>query len=356
MTAAAGTALVLGAGGVVGGAVLDHFAAQEDWITIAASRQPPEAGGRSGVRVRRMPVDLLDAADCRAKLAENPEVTHIYFAAYKKAATPAEEAETNLAMLTNLIDAAEREAPGLHHVNLVHGQKWYGNHLGPYRTPAKEDDPRHMPPNFYYDQQDFIDARQRGKDWTWSAVRVQAPLAFSLGSPMNQVLIVGLYGSICRALGQPLNFPGPQGCFDALYQVTDPGLLGRAMQWMSTQPQCANRAFNVTNGDFFRWRNFWPRLADFFGVPLGEVRPRSLAEMMADKGPIWNRIVAEHGLQQYRMEQLVDWRWGDFVFGSAFDNVSSTIRIRQSGFHDCMDSEDCYLRALTKLRDLRVIP
>ena len=38
----------------------------------------------------------------------------------------------------------------------MQGSKWYGNHLGPYLTPARETDPRHMPPNFYYDQQDFL--------------------------------------------------------------------------------------------------------------------------------------------------------------------------------------------------------
>jgi hypothetical protein len=38
----------------------------------------------------------------------------------------------------------------------VHGAKWYGMHIGPYRTPAREGDPRHMPPNFYYDQQDLV--------------------------------------------------------------------------------------------------------------------------------------------------------------------------------------------------------
>ncbi|MFZ2082090.1 MAG: hypothetical protein WAV38_36640, partial [Xanthobacteraceae bacterium] len=50
-------------------------------------------------------------------------------------------------MLVNLMDAIETASPDLVHVNLMHGTKWYGNHLGPFKTPAKEDDPRHMPPN-----------------------------------------------------------------------------------------------------------------------------------------------------------------------------------------------------------------
>lgn len=352
MSETTGTALIVGAGGVVGRTVLDHFTGLDGWSAIAASRNPPEAAAGA----RRVAIDLQDPADCRRRIAENADISHIFFAAYRPAPDPVSEVEVNLAMLVNLVDAAEAEAPGLRHVNLAHGQKWYGNHLGPYRTPAKEDDPRHMPPNFYYDQQDFIAARRKGKPWTWSAVRVQAPLGFSLGSPMNQVLIVGLYGSICRALGQPLNFPGPAGCFDALYQVTDPDILARSMHWMATRPACANQAFNVTNGDLFRWRDLWPRLAAFFGVPRGEVRTRSLADLMGDKGDVWDRLVAEHGLQPYKMEQLVNWRWGDFIFGSTYDNVSSTIKIRKTGFADCMDSEECYLNALEKLRKEKIIP
>lgn len=35
------------------------------------------------------------------------------------------------------------------------GAKWYGQHLGMYKTPAKETDPRYMTPNFYYDMVDY---------------------------------------------------------------------------------------------------------------------------------------------------------------------------------------------------------
>lgn len=346
-----GSALVVGAGGVIGRAILDHFAVQPGWQTIAASRTP--SAGQPGVDCLAM--DLLDPADCRAKLAGS-DVTHVFYAAYLKKPAPAEETEVNLRMLVNLVDALEAEAPRFGHINLTHGQKWYGNHLGPYRTPAKEDDPRHLPPNFYYDQQDFIAERQLGKSWTWSAIRPQAPLGFSIGSPMNQVLILGLYGSICRELGVPLEFPGSEGCFNALYQVTDVALLGRAVHWIATTPSCANEPFNVTNGDLFRWCNLWPRIAEFFDVSAGTVRRRPLARTMADKGPLWDRIVAKHGLQAHRMEDLVDWSWGDFVFGSDFDNVSSTVKLRQHGFYDFVDSEDSYISALSKLRENRIIP
>jgi hypothetical protein len=47
----------------------------------------------------------------------------------------------------------------------------YGAHLGPFKTPAKESDAHHMPPEFNIDQQQFLEQRQRGQHWTWSAIR-----------------------------------------------------------------------------------------------------------------------------------------------------------------------------------------
>jgi hypothetical protein len=45
-------------------------------------------------------------------------------------------AAPNRTMLVNLLDAIEPASPDLAHVNLMHGTKWYGNHLGPFKTLA----------------------------------------------------------------------------------------------------------------------------------------------------------------------------------------------------------------------------
>ena len=65
----------------------------------------------------------------------------------------------------SLLDAVEPETRGLEHVHLVQGTKYYGMHRGPFRTPAREDDPRPATPNFYYEQQDLLVERQRGRGW-----------------------------------------------------------------------------------------------------------------------------------------------------------------------------------------------
>lgn len=68
-----------------------------------------------------------------------------------------------MAILKNLLDAVEETSPSLRHVTFYQGGKAYGADLGPFKTPAREDDLRLMPPNFYYDQEDFLRQRQPGK-------------------------------------------------------------------------------------------------------------------------------------------------------------------------------------------------
>jgi nucleoside-diphosphate-sugar epimerase len=139
-------ALVVGGLGVSGRGIVAALTQQPDWHVVTLSRRRPEeeAGGASHICV-----DLLDKHDVEAKLSRLSGVTHVFFAAYLERPTAAEEVAPNLAMLRNVVETIERIAPGLEHINLMHGTKAYGTHLGPHKTPACEADPRHMPPNFY---------------------------------------------------------------------------------------------------------------------------------------------------------------------------------------------------------------
>ncbi len=347
-----GTALVVGATGVTGRSTLRHLVDSGSWDVIAVSRRAPDVPGE----YRHLPVDLLDAEATRAALGADLGVTHVFYSAYVERPTWSETVAPNVQMLGNVLDAVEAGSPGLEHVNLMQGTKWYGNHLGPFKTPAKETDPRHMPPNFYYDQQDLVAERQRGSDWTWSAARPHGICGFATGNPMNLTMVVAAYATISKALGLPLRHPGPERNHEALYQVTDAMLLARAVEWMATEPGCANQPFNVTNGDVFRWKHLWPRIAEYFDMPLAPAQSISLTDMMADKGELWADIVARHGLKPIPYEQLVSWAYGDFVFQPTFDIVSSTTKLRQHGFCDVVDSEEMFIRLFDELRADRVIP
>jgi nucleoside-diphosphate-sugar epimerase len=345
-------ALVAGATGVVGRYLLMLLMERSGWEVVAVSRRKPDVAGD----YLHLAADLTDAQECRGKLSALRDVTHVFYAAYLDRPDVHELVAVNTGMLVNLVEAIEGASPALRHVHLVEGTKWYGSHLGPFKTPARESDPRHMPPNMYYDQQDFLEGRQRGKAWTWSASRPHAVSGFSVGSPMNLTLVVAVYAAICKELGLPLSFPGKPGAYRALYQCTDSQLLARAIVWMATEPRCANQAFNITNGDLVRWEHLFPQFARFFDMELAPPRHISLVKTMADKGPVWERIVARHGLQPHRYEQIAGWAFGDFVFGSDYDIISDVGKARRAGFCESLDSERMFLDLFAQFRAERIIP
>lgn len=346
------TALITGATGVVGRNLAKHLLSLPDWKVISVSRRKPDLAGD----YRHIAVDLLDPIASAEKLNMLSDVTHIFACAYVERPSWSELVAPNLALFVNAVESVERGAKNLQHVHIVQGTKWYGCHLGPFKTPAKESDPRHMPPNFYYDQHDWIVERQRGKAWTWSTCRPHAICGFSVGSPMNLTLVIAVYAAISKDLGLPLYFPGTPGNYQALYQCTDTHHLAKAMTWMSTTPECSNQPFNITNGDVFRWKNFWPRIAEFFGMEAGPVRTIKLTQFMADKGPVWDRMVKKYGLAPYRFEQIAAWPFGDFVFTPEYDMISDMGKARRYGFGDAVDSEEMFLRLWQEFRREKIIP
>ena len=351
--AAEHTALVVGATGVTGGYLVRHLAERGDWRVHAVSRRPLAPALRE--RVRHIPVDLLDAEATAAAFRSLRDVTHLFYCGYAERASADELIAINTAMLRHALDGIEAASPALERVVLIEGTKYYGSHLGPFKTPAKESDPRVATPHFYYAQEDLLVARQAGKGWSWAALRPHSVCGFALGSPMNLLTALGAYGAICRELGRPFAFPGKPRAFETLYQVTDAGLLSRAMVWAATSAP-SNEAFNLTNGDLFRWRNLWPRLADFFGLPAAEPQPMRLVDWMADKAPVWDRIVARHGLQPHRFAELASWPFADFVFGTDYDVISDMGKARRHGFCDSVDSEAMFLELLGGLRRRRILP
>lgn len=339
--------LVAGATGAAASRLVAQAAA-DGWEVVGLCRtaRPPAPG------VRYVAADLADAASCRAavRAALPGGVTHAVYAARAAFGEGGvEDVPANLAMLDGLIAAAE--GPALRHVHLVEGTKWYGMHIGPYPTPADEDDARHMPPNFYYDQQDRLAARAEAGGWAWSASRPSFIVDVAPGRARNLASTLGAYAAICRELGVALDFPGSAASFRSLSEVTDAGLLGRAVLWMLEAPAARNRAFNVTNGDVFRWERLWPRLAEAYGVRCGIVRPMKLSAWMADKGAVWARIGGTLPLSD-----VARWDFADFVFGLEHDLFASTTRLRRAGFAECLDSIELLLGQIGAYRQAGVLP
>ncbi|WP_220196483.1 SDR family oxidoreductase [Ktedonospora formicarum] len=345
-------ALVVGAQGVIGRNLIDYLATLDDWDVIGVARR----SGASTSLVRYVTVDLLDRDDCREKLGGLTQVTHIFYAAYQDRPTWAELVPPNLAMLVNVIEAVEPIAPDLQHVSLMQGYKVYGAHLGPFKTPARESDAPHMPPEFNVDQQVFLEQRQRGKTWSWSAIRPSVVGGFALGNPMNLAAVIAVYAALSKELGLPLRFPGKPGAYDKLLEMTDAGLLARATVWAATDERCANQAFNINNGDLFRWNEMWPKIARFFELEVAPPLPMSLAVVMADKEPLWNAMIEKYGLAPHPYREVASWGFGDFVFSWDYDMFADGSKARHFGFHEYVDTEAMFLNIFEDFRRRKVIP
>jgi nucleoside-diphosphate-sugar epimerase len=347
------TVIVAGAQGVSGNAVLQQYAELVGAKVYGLSRRSAEDSGN----VRHIAVDLLNLDDTVTKLDELRDATHLFFGAYVERRTAAEKTTANVVLLRNLLDVVEKNSPDLRHITIYQGGKAYGSDLGPYKTPAREDDPRLMSPNFYYDQEDLLRERQKGRNWNFTVFRPGGAICgVSLGTPMNLISVIAVYAAICRKMGLPLRFPGPEAVYRSLYQATSADLLARAVIWAAETASARNELFNVTNGDTFRWQHMWPRIAKMLGMEIADPVPFKLTTYMADKESVWDAIVKKEKLRPIRYEQVVSWGFGDFVFGQAFDNVSSTIKIRQAGFEECLDSEAMFAGLFERLRKMRLLP
>jgi nucleoside-diphosphate-sugar epimerase len=349
-------AVIAGATGAAAKQLVEVLLADPAWEVVGLCRRPPDLKRK---RLTFIACDLTDAASTRLALARCPQATHVFYTAriqFSDATAGVEDVVGNRAMLQHLIDGAEAACSGLQHIHLVEGTKWYGMHLGCMRIPAHEDDPRHMPPNFYYDQQDLLSTRSEGRSWTWSASRPGFLYDFAPERPRNLVPLIGAWAGICAEFGLPLDFPGEPACYEALMEATDATQLARGMKWMATSQAACNEAFNLTDGGLFTWSRLWPKIARLYGLECGRPRPLRLGEWMAGKGPLWETIVSKHGLVARPMEAVVTWNFGDFLWGLKCDVVSSMTKIRLAGFNDTVDTEARILAHLSRYREARLLP
>ncbi len=348
------TALIAGATGAASKRLVEALLA-DGWRVIGIARRPPQSS--DDPRLSYLRADLLDPQDCARALSTTKGVTHAFYTARAEFGEGGvEDVAHNLAMLRNLLDAVEPVAPDLAHVHLVEGQKWYDVRLRMPRTPTREDDPRHMPPNFYYEQEDLLRERQAGRNWSWSASRPHFVYDFAPERSRNLVVTIGVWAAMCAELGLPLDFPGSPGCYSALMEVTDATQLARAILWMTASENARNQAYNVTDSCQYRWRWLWPRIAAYFNLPLGEVRPLRLADWMKDKEALWQRIVRRHGLLPNALEDLISWPFADFAWGLDSDNITDTTKIRLHGFHGVVDTMAQIPAYLQRYREARILP
>ncbi|ACL41321.1 NAD-dependent epimerase/dehydratase [Pseudarthrobacter chlorophenolicus A6] len=350
------TALVVGATGISGSALVDTLV-DDGWSVLALSRRPgPQRAG-----VTWLSADLTSASALAAVLApENP--SHVFFTAWSRQATEEENIAVNAGMVRDLLAALRGK--DVSHVALMTGLKHY---LGPFEayaagempdTPFHEEEPRLPVNNFYYAQEDQLWAAAEEQGFTWSVHRAHTVIGHAVGNAMNMGLTLAAQATLCRDSGQPFVFPGSETQWNGLTDMTDAGLLAEHMLWASTTPEAANEAFNIVNGDVFRWRWMWPKLAAYFGLEWEgyQAEPRTLEQSMAGREDQWRELAERHNLTEPDLDRVASWWHTDGALGRNIEVVTDMGKSRDAGFTGYRRTLDAFTALFDRYRADRLIP
>jgi nucleoside-diphosphate-sugar epimerase len=350
-------ALIVGVSGVIGTALAEHLLAK-DWQVQGLSR------GRTEVvpGCAAIAVDLASPESVAAAL-RGTRATHVFLAAWSRQATEKENIRVNGAMVSNVLDAVGPSGT-LKHVALVTGLKHY---LGPFEayasgavpmTPFREEQGRQPVDNFYYEQEDRLFEAAARYGCTWSVHRPHTIIGYAIGNAMNMGVTLAVYATLCKETGQPFRFPGSAAQWNSLTDMTNARLLARHLEWASTTLAGRNEDFNVVNGDVFRWKWMWPRLAEYFGIeaaPFDGVTDPLEGRMQAAPAQ-WAEIAGRHGLVQADSAKLASWWHTDADLGRPMEVLTDMSKSRKAGFLDYQNTLDAFIELFDRLKARRIIP
>ncbi|KAI4316640.1 hypothetical protein L6164_024601 [Bauhinia variegata] len=360
--------LVIGVTGIVGNSLAEILPLADTpggpWKVYGVARRP-RPNWNADHPVEYIQCDISDPNDTQSKLSVLTDVTHIFYVAWINRPTEAGNCEINGSMFRNVLRAVIPNAPNLRHICLQTGAKHY---LGPFELigkikahepPFTEDLPRLDAPNFYYTQEDILfEEAEKKQGLTWSIHRPQVIFGFSPYSLMNLVGTLGVYAAICKHEGLPLKFPGTKAAWECYSVASDADLIAEQHIWAAVDPYARNEAFNINNGDVFKWKHLWKVLAEQFGIEdygYEEGSNLRLSEMMKDKAQVWEENVRENQLQPTKLEEVGEWWFADVILGgeSLLDSMN---KAKEHGFLGFRNSKNSFLTWIDKTKAYKIVP
>ncbi len=348
-------ALIAGSTGISGLNLATLLAEQKDWTVYGLARNPRAIEG-----VQPIAADLLNSTQLKAAI-QGLGVTHTFFTTWLRQENEAKNCEVNGAMFANLLDALEHSP--LEHAALVTGGKHYFGSfddagLFQVTTPFREEQPRKAGLNFYYTQEDILFDRASKRGFRWNVHRPMTIIGYAIGNAMNMGTTLAVYASICRETGRPFVFPGSPTQYRGISDMTDARLLAKQMLWAANTPAAANQAFNISNGELFRWDWMWEQLAQFFGLEAapypGHETP--LQEQMKDAAPIWDAMVTKYGLKPHNVHELAPWWHTDADLSRGFETFADMSKSRALGFLEFQKTSNSFFDLAERLRAEKIIP
>jgi nucleoside-diphosphate-sugar epimerase len=351
-------ALVVGASGIAGRGVSQELIDRKARVHGLSRRPDGLVHG-----VNHVAADLTDAEGVKSAVAAL-KPTHVYLTTWSRQANEEENIRVNAGAVRTLLNAVA-PARSVVHVALVTGLKHY---LGPFDAyvragtlplmPVREEQPRLDIPNFYYAQEDEVYAAAARDRFTWSVHRPHAIIGKAIGNAMNMGSTLAAYATICKQTGRTFKFPGSAAQWNGLSDMTDARILGKQLVWASTHDFAKNNAYNVVNGDLFRWNWLWPRIAKWFDVEwegfTGEVTP--LETQMANDADIWKRIAKNHELVESTLARVASPWHTDLDLSRPIEVMTDMAASRRLGFTEFQNTEDAFFDLFATLRSDKIIP
>ncbi|KAH9310591.1 hypothetical protein KI387_025626, partial [Taxus chinensis] len=274
-------ALVIGVTGIVGSSLAEILSLSDipggPWKVYGVARRP-KPDWFTNTPVHYIQCDVLNREETLEKISALKDVTTLFFVSWVNRETEEQNCEDNGRMFKNVLDALLPNAENLEHICLQTGGKHYigpfdskikNRNIQPHETPFHEDLPRLPGPNFYYIQEDMLfDAAKKKDGLTWSIHRPTAIFGFSPWSLMNIIGTLCVYATICKYDGLPFKFPGDRNAWEQFMDVSDAELIAEQEIWAATEPYAKNQAFNITNGDVFKWKKLWKLMAEKFELEV----------------------------------------------------------------------------------------
>lgn len=360
--------LVIGITGVVGNSLAEILPISDTpggpWKVYGVARRPQPAWS-SAHQVEFIQCDISDRKETIEKLGVLNDVTHVFYVTWSGQLNEDEQCVENGNMLRNVLDAVVPNAVNLKHVCLQTGLKHY---MGPYvllgniqshDTPFREDMPRLPYNNFYYTLENILFDEASKGTFTYSVHRPSIIFGFSPYSRVKYIVTLCVYATICKHLGMKLVYPGTKKTWESYWDGSDADLIAEQEIWAAVDPYAKNEAFNCSNGDVYKMKHLWKILAEEFKLEYDAVEDEyegvSVAEIMKDKGHVWDEIVKANELEANELGSLANWLSMDFVFNTE-PIMACMNKSKEHGFSGFRNSKTSFASWIDKLKASKIVP